>query len=560
MKLTHKLHLAFSSIAMLLLIIASFNIYYLKQIEEDTQRIIKSNLGEVRGTIDIAHQIASINQNIGQYLFERLIQKSPPDPEKVSNYFRSFEKLNQTLEALEAATQIGEDLAGSDEEFQEEEEEGEKIKQIETHIKIYEQLIQNTLKADLNGKNVLVIDDYIKKNVSIVNLVTSDAQLLYQDALHEIFKKTQDMNHFVAKTTKMTIILSLVILALALFISFMTSKIIIGRIRLLSSAVYKIKSGHLDMPALPESGRDELNELMVAFNQMAHNLKRSTTSIENLNNQITLRKNAEAELQKAHDELEIRVLSRTEELEAAKIDAEKANRTKSEFLANMSHELRTPLNHIIGFTELIADERFGKINDIQKEYLSDSLDSSKHLLGLINDILDLSKVESGKLELQPINFNIQNLMKNSLVMFREKALKHNIKLDLKVTEIPELIFADEIKLKQVFFNLISNSFNHTKDNGQIDLKAGFVAPEDPGGNGCILFKVKDTGVGISAQYLEKIFQPFEQAHNKSNHSGTGLGLSLTRQFVELHGGKIHAESPGPDQGAELIFTIPISGN
>jgi len=153
----------------------------------------------------------------------------------------------------------------------------------------------------------------------------------------------------------------------------------------------------------------------------------------------------------------------------AKKEAEKANKTKSEFLANMSHELRTPLNHILGFTELLLDKNLGELNASQEEYLGDVHQSSKHLLSLINDILDLAKVEAGKLELRPSGFNLRILLENSLLMIKEKALKHGINLSHHINGIPDTITADERKLKQIIYNLLSNAVKFTPDGGEIRL-------------------------------------------------------------------------------------------
>ena len=158
----------------------------------------------------------------------------------------------------------------------------------------------------------------------------------------------------------------------------------------------------------------------------------------------------------------------------AKEAADSANRAKSEFLANMSHELRTPLNHIIGFTELVADKKFGDLNETQEEYLSDALHGSKHLLSLINDILDLSKVEAGKVKLEPTDLNLKMLLENSLIMVTEKATKHNIMLSTHIDDISNTITADERKLKQIMYNLLSNAMKFTSDGGQPSGRLGLV--------------------------------------------------------------------------------------
>jgi PAS domain S-box-containing protein len=246
-----------------------------------------------------------------------------------------------------------------------------------------------------------------------------------------------------------------------------------------------------------------------------------------------------------------------QKLKAACELAESSNRAKSDFLANMSHELRTPLNHIIGFTEMVLDNHFGRLNAIQAKYLNNVLQSGRHLLSLVNDILDLSKVEAGKMELAPTRVNLKQLMQNGLIMVKEKAHKNGIQLSLDTDGIPDTITADERKLKQVFYNLLANAVKFTPDRGRVSCTA-----RQSETKGCIEISVADTGIGIRPADLTRIFDPFEQSDGSVNrqYKGTGLGLSLTKKFVELHGGKIWAESDGEGKGSRFRFTLPILAN
>ncbi|NQU73095.1 MAG: HAMP domain-containing histidine kinase [Candidatus Omnitrophica bacterium] len=250
-------------------------------------------------------------------------------------------------------------------------------------------------------------------------------------------------------------------------------------------------------------------------------------------------------------EIKERLESSMEEASKAKRVAEIASKTKSQFLANMSHELRTPLNAIIGFSEVLKDESFGSLNDKQKEYANDILKSGEHLLSLINDILDLSKVEAGKIELRLTEFNLKTAIENILSMIKEKAMKQNIHISLDLKEDTGIIKADERRVKQIMFNLLSNAVKFTPDGGKIGIEAKLA--EDK-----VLISVWDTGIGIEEKDRDKIFKEFEQIDSEyaRKYTGTGLGLALTKKLVGLHGGRIWFESGGKDKGSRFSFTLP----
>jgi signal transduction histidine kinase len=240
------------------------------------------------------------------------------------------------------------------------------------------------------------------------------------------------------------------------------------------------------------------------------------------------------------------------EIEVKSRELETASRHKSEFLANMSHELRTPLNAIIGFSEVLAERMFGEINDKQAEYLADILESGRHLLSLINDILDLSKIEAGRMELEPAEFDLPGAIENTLILVRERAQRRAIKLGRTLDERLGRIRADERKVKQVLLNLLSNALKFTPEGGRIDVRARL-------SDGAAEISVADTGVGIAAEDQAAVFEEFRQVGTASKKTeGTGLGLAISRKFVELHGGRMWVESE-VGKGSTFTFTLPHNG-
>ena len=217
----------------------------------------------------------------------------------------------------------------------------------------------------------------------------------------------------------------------------------------------------------------------------------------------------------------------------------------------MSHELRTPLNAVIGFSEVLLERMFGEINPKQDEYLQDILSSGRHLLSLINDILDLAKIEAGRMELEVTDFDLPQAIDNAVTLVRERAARRAITLEVEIDAQLGEIKGDERKVKQVLLNLLSNAIKFTPEGGRVGVHAGLA-------DGVAEISVSDTGVGIAPEDHEAVFEEFRQVGTDyaKKHEGTGLGLTLSRRFVELHGGKIWVKSQ-LGQGATFTFTLPV---
>ena len=293
---------------------------------------------------------------------------------------------------------------------------------------------------------------------------------------------------------------------LALLLGYLLSGSIVGPVRRMQTRLAAIASGDFSSH-VQVSNRDELGSLAANLNRMNDELGRLY-----------------------------------EELEAA-------SRHKSEFLATMSHELRTPLNAIIGFSQVLKQQMYGPLNERQADYVEDVLSSGQHLLNLINDILDLAKVEAGRMELQPSTFELPELLENAASMVRERATRQGTGLTVAMDSSVGAMEGDERKVKQILFNLLSNAVKFTPSGGKVTLAAR-AADEQ------VVISVHDTGIGISAEDQEKIFEEFYQVGASRTQEGTGLGLALTRRLVELHHGQLTVESE-PGVGSTFTATMPL---
>jgi signal transduction histidine kinase len=369
----------------------------------------------------------------------------------------------------------------------------------------------------------------IQANNGISNVISMDNPEIY--IAYTTIKDIKGKNILLVKTTGPRTIfnigrisllwfmgaLLILMLILAISFKFVADRLIIKRLNYIGNFIIHFKSENNTQKHIEVRGNDEIANLIEEINDMFE-----------------------------------RILISNRQLLEAKEEAEYSSKSKSEFLRNMSHELRTPLNHIIGFSQLMKDGIPGPVNDTQKEYLEDVLSSSSHLLSLINDLLDLSRIESGKAVLTFEALNINNIILETMEMYQTNGKNRQLMFIFNNGSLPETIMADKRMIIQILHNLISNAVKFTVDKGNITIVTESKKKE-------IIVSIKDTGIGLEANSMDKIFESFSQveADLTRKFEGTGLGLALTKNLVELHGGRIWAESCGLGKGSTFTFTLPI---
>lgn len=364
----------------------------------------------------------------------------------------------------------------------------------------------------------------------------------------------EEMNKEIVSARRTIAEVTLTVAMLAIAVTVFLVRLIVNPVQQLAAATQRVASGDLDTSVSIKTN-DEIGELGLSFNKMTGDLKRYRDELREYSRTLE---------QKVEERTKALRLT-NEELYRTNQQLQAVSKMKSEFLANMSHELRTPLNAIIGFSEILCDQSFGVLNEKQSAYAENVVISGKHLLHLINEILDLAKVESGKMDLHLETFSVIPVMTEIVSFARSLAAKKSISVRQHFSPKLVTITADLKKFKQIFYNLLSNAIKFTADGGTVEVSTECVGDfEMSEGDQFILrryaeFCVRDNGIGIEETDQERIFEEFQQVDGSDarQYEGTGLGLALTRKLVELHGGSIWVESE-KHKGSAFYWTIPIT--
>jgi signal transduction histidine kinase/CheY-like chemotaxis protein len=459
------------------------------------------------------------------------------------------------------------------------------LEEVISNFEIYKDLIYAAV-INMDGKVIAHTDkerigqyvsdkarvNYLKHLLAQKHQLSDRATIISQNEHHiDLARPIRHNNHYIgwvelrtdqtqrqesiSATIRNSLLFTFGALLIGLLVSFLTAKSLTDPLYRLIDTMKRIRKGDKDAMA-DENGVAEVGQLSHEFNLMLGTLKQNEEELQrtqkNLRQDIRQRVKVEKEIRDLNDNLETIVQDRTKALEEEKEKAEASNRAKSAFLANMSHELRTPLNAILGFSTLMTQS--SDIPETEKDNLKIINHSGEHLLQLVNDVLDMSKIEAGHVRLDAEDFDLGELIRNITDMMRIRASEKGLQLLVDQTsKFPRIIHGDAPKLRQILINLLSNAIKFTNQGG-ITLRLDTL--EDDDCNLVLKFEVEDSGTGIEQKDIERIFMPFEQLANATSQKGTGLGLAITRQFVNMMGGDIHVQSK-PNEGSIFSFSIQV---
>lgn len=425
------------------------------------------------------------------------------------------------------------------------------------HDRLYDELQSNMANywavhakvAELSGKgqkDAALSIIRMEGNKSFIDTINTLKSLIKEER-DTAFAAYRESDFFARVIIAVTLAFTLLAIILGGGLWLTLTRAIVKPILAIEDSAKKIGGGNLKQ-RVPVMTEDEIGNLATEFNKMAESLEDYYATLEKKVEERT------EELKHANDDLS----RHKQELELANIELQEANRMKSQFLANVSHELRTPLNSIIGFSELLMEKAFGDLNERQLQYVEFVHSSGGHLLQLINNILDLSKIEAGRMELAPENFSVMEVLGEILGIIRPLAHEKNITIESKTVPASPKLHADKAKFKQIMMNLLSNAVKFNVNDGKI--MVDWEIREEPFGmkmERLITFNIRDTGIGIKHEDKEKLFKEFEQLDSSitREYGGTGLGLVLTKRLVELHNGEIWFDSE-PGKGSVFHVKLP----
>ena len=542
MRISHKLTSGFLGIALIMAAAGAFATFKSIRLKRDAEIIVNSNLNEIIGPTEIACLTERVNAHFIDWFFHLFHENEKETVELEAALTKDFAMIHEQRLLWENAIFFGTRLAGDPLESEEEEDEDRLVEHLYQSLDRLEKVAAKSLDLCKNAEPQTAYTYYSNFVRALAEEIRKESNVLTANTRKELFEEMEEITDLTQQIIISEILSTSAAVLLALFMASFGARSITGPLTQLSHSATKIGEGDLTTP-IDTATRDEIGELACVFERMREQVKGAQALLENKVQERT------KDVEKSRS-LAVEMMENAEQLRQ---HAEHANRSKSDFLANMSHELRTPLNSIIGFSEILIDQTFGNVNMKQKKYVNNVRTAGRHLLALINDILDLSKIEAGKMELTRTRLNGKTFLNDSMILIRERAHRygHTLQLNISAPLRDAELDADELKLKQILLNLTSNAIKFTPSGGSIEVNADL---QDSG----LIVSIIDSGIGISPSDQGRVFNEFEQVDSSyaKTQQGTGLGLALTRKLVELHGGRIECHSPGKGYGSTFTFNIP----